>query len=265
VSEFASAGKIKEAYAAAKYKAKLELDTDRPDKEVEERIRALEEAFLTLGDEQKRAEFDQLLGDDPQQVAGPEGPSRYAGNTSSAEAIYRDGLRHMRLGGYSTAAVCFRKVLQQDKANPYLLKRLARAYWNAGEIKFAAQTIEQAIELDHSDWENYFILGKVLEQQDNLIGARRCFKRAFELNPADQRANAEFQRGSLVWEKIGRSARAAAKSFLPDPRAKSPRAKSLRLADGLVARATVTRTVGAALQRLKPQPSRHTFRYMGVI
>jgi tetratricopeptide (TPR) repeat protein len=184
-------------------------------------------------------------------------------------------------------------VIRYEKNNPFLLKLMAKAYQNAGEPGFSVQAIEQAIELEPDDWETHIMHGMLQEQKKKLGSARRSFRLAYRLNPTNPAVIIQFDRGSLVLEKVVLRLKAGLRHVKPDAAAKSfhlsggpivkemlmtwrldtklrhffadclpdPHARSFRLEDGLITRDLVVRLVEATGEKLKPKPNRFTFRF----
>jgi tetratricopeptide (TPR) repeat protein len=298
IPEYASALKIKEAYVALDQKCRYEWDADDPTDNCREEMGAIEEAYLVLSDAAKRRQYDELRLTDQATIHALKAKAAFQMPTDfrAREAIYRQGLEHLRNGRNADAAVCLRKVMQHEKNNPFLLKLTAKAYLAAGQSRLATQVIEKVIELEPDDWDGYLMLGKLREQQKKLLAARRCFRLAYRLNSRNPLVVAEFERGSLVLEKIVIGLRSALRHLAPDPNARSLRlsdglirgemlatlkanrkvrcffagflpdqhARSFRLEDGLITRRMVARAAAVAREKLTPRPSRYTFRYTGV-
>jgi len=297
IPEYSSNAKVKQAHAELMHKFRKEQDEGLCGPAFEERRQLVEEAYQVLSNDKRRREFDQFILGNKQKIYTVEGtaivqmPSDFTVN----EIMYRDGLEHLANGRYDQAVMCFKKVLQYDKDNPFLLKLIAKSYENSGEAVFAQQAIERAIELEPDDWESQLTIGKIQEMQKRLLAARKSFRLAYQLNPKNREVITQFDRGSLVLEKISLGVKWGFRHFQPDSKAKSfqlsdglitvdimmnwkiedklrwffaqfrpnPNARSFRLADGLITREMLARFIEITGEKFSPLPNSHTFRYRG--
>jgi stress-induced-phosphoprotein 1 len=115
----------------------------------------------------------------------PDDPDAYFSLAYSAlmEEDYEECIRLSKLG---RARVC-----GQD---PTGLINLARAYQHLGRYKKSVATLEEAIRIDPTWSEAYQCLGACYEDQMKLDQAKKYYRRAVEVDPANRAAQRNLER-----------------------------------------------------------------------
>ena len=181
-------------------------------------------------------------------------------DVSFDEQLYHQGLVHLEAGRADQAIPCFKKLLKFEKGNAHLCHLTARAHLAVGAKSFALQMIKDALVEEPKNVEHVLLLGEILERSGRLSIARRTYRAAYQLDPKNAEAQAQYERGSLRIEKIGKGANVVVNSFLPDPDA-----DTLRYKDGLLTWEMVVRFASILGKKFRPMPSAHTFHFTGII
>lgn len=93
--------------------------------------------------------------------------------------VYMDG------GDLKRAETLYRKLLEEDNANPEIYSNIGKIMLKKKSYKEAIQAYVRAVELDDKDDQKFLALGKLYHLMMRYSVAAECFKRAAELKPRE--------------------------------------------------------------------------------
>lgn len=172
------------------------------------------------------------------------------------ESYYMEGIGHLENENHEAALVCFLKLLKYDeKDNPILYRLVAEAYLMQGSISYAISAAEKSLEFNPDSDEATLLLGKLYEQDNQLCNARDCYVLAYKKNPHNSEIKIQYERGSLISERITILTAKTGKCFVPDKNA-----KSFRMKEGLISQKVLLDFVNYIAKLFTPMPNHLSFR-----
>src|SRR5690606_32125088 len=139
-----------------------------------------------VADKQRRYREAQALYSEAIRLHGPD-----------AELFNNLGYSFYLQGNLRKAEAAMLKAVALQPANPRFRNNLGMVYGHQGRHDLAMEQFRRA----GSDADAYYNLAFVLASQDNVEGAKECFRRALAVDPAHERAGralAAFQRSEQI-------------------------------------------------------------------
>jgi len=223
----------------------------------------IQNAFNVLADGYSRARYDVHLFEsifskmDSMDSDGFEHLSLF--NYSENERQYLYAMHALEIGRFRLALRNLKKVMKFEKENTHILRWIAQTYLAFGYHSFAIKAMENALSLEPDNADNYLLLGRILEADGCLRSARRNYRVAYRMNPQRVDIREQYERGSLLFEKLSCCSKNLLTHFIPDPSA-----RSFRYQDGLLTIAMVITAAHCFISRLQPMPISQTFKYTGL-
>lgn len=123
-------------------------------------------------------------------------------DTTDAEIINNLGVTYLGLNDTAKALEAYRRALIKKPENGMYAKNLASLLLVAKRYSEAASTLTNALKIDSSDAETYFLLGNIYFTQDNLTKSEGYYDKAVALNSLEARYC--YNQG-VVKDKLGKS------------------------------------------------------------
>lgn len=253
VSILADRNEITKAYQAII--RQIDMDRETPTirvngYQIDEKL--AEKAFQTLSVSSERKKFDSKL----RQWLQYKSISCFIRPLTWTESLYMEGLGYLENGDHQSALVRFQKLLKFDEQdNPILYRLVTEAFTIQESLTHAISAAENSITIDPQSDECLLLLGKLYERDDQLRKARDCFVEAFKINPKNVEIRKQYDRGSLVNERISKLATRTGQCFLPDKNA-----KSFRLEEGLIPHHVLRGILDYIKKLLTPMPNHLSFK-----
>lgn len=265
VPEYASCKQIKQTYLILSRRMKRDYENRATGKSIRLNADDILEAYAVLSSKERRQKFDQMLAKKRSVISYKVTTSvhdlaiqKEFESVSYGEKLYRKGLACMLAGHHKEALKYFRKLLTFEKSNPLIYYNLSRAYFMGEAYTFAAKSVRQAIKLNPKNENFHLLLGQIYEKRNKPFTARKCYLRAYELNPKNPQVKVQYDRGSIFIENISKKMGRILFSFIPDAKA-----RSFRYKEGLLTKEMVRDFFRTFFYRLRPLPINETFRYTG--
>src|SRR5262245_14902792 len=104
--------------------------------------------------------------------------------TGEVKAAFDAGLQLAQQGKYAEAVAEYKKALEKDAAQPYVLANMADALARNNQNQEAIDTYDKAIALKPDDGALYTNKGVVLGKMGKTAESQEAFKKAASINPA---------------------------------------------------------------------------------
>ncbi len=110
-------------------------------------------------------------------------------NYKSVNVYEMFGMSYLKLDSLDLAKEYFNKALNIDRNNSKILYRLATVEYDLGEIKKAKFSLMMSIHTAKPDLDKqYYLLGSINKEENNLIEAIHYFEKSFQNNPKKYKA-----------------------------------------------------------------------------
>jgi tetratricopeptide (TPR) repeat protein len=127
--------------------------------------------------------------------------------SAEVKTIFEAALELAKQGKYAEAIVEYKKALEKDAQQPYILANMADAMGRANQLNEAYETYQKAIALKADDAALYTNMGVLLGRMGKTAESQAAFKKAAEINPGAAAQNFYNLGATLV--NSGRAADAA--------------------------------------------------------
>jgi tetratricopeptide (TPR) repeat protein len=135
---------------------------------------------------------------------------------SSAQDIYTAGEACLKKGDWDNAVVHLKEALQQDPANPKILRDLGQAYYHLGKFDPSLECLHQAYLLDSLDFQTTLYLGLNYERKGDSERAQEVYQKY--LQPGQKPRGTKKIRARLSWlnqQQIKKQIQAALANEIP--------------------------------------------------
>jgi tetratricopeptide (TPR) repeat protein len=104
--------------------------------------------------------------------------------TGEVKAAFDAGLALMQQAKYADAIVEFKKAMEKDPKQPYIVANLADAYGRNNQNAEALEAYQKAIAMKPDDAAMYTNMGVLLGKMGKTAESQEAFKKAAQINPA---------------------------------------------------------------------------------
>ena len=118
---------------------------------------------------------------------------------ANASYIYHLGINHFYQQEYGQSIPLLQEALRLQPDLLFAYNYLAQSLKATGQTEEAHKVWDRAIDLDPADAENYFQLGLLRYEQEDLAGAEPLFQKALELDP--EQPYALYYQGMILWKQ----------------------------------------------------------------
>ncbi len=150
--------------------------------QIDEVFNAVTNAYRTLSDKAKRAEYDQSTA-----------PVQVEDVNKKAELRYRQAKVLSGQGRYQEAIILLEEAVRLRKKADYFLLLAQLEMKTPGLLRKAEQDFLNVIGLEPWKADGHVGLGLLYKNEGLTIRAIRCFKKAAEIDPENKRAQAELE------------------------------------------------------------------------
>ncbi len=167
------------------------------EREAVEVFKALTEAYNTLTDRKKRAEYDAQVRAAPGMTSGEMRAAR--DRTQEARIFFHKGTLFLQRRAFQDAEACFRKAAELDPATGRYFCYLGYAIMQnealpqARRLEEARQWFEKAIEASTNDHEPHYFMSLYYKAAGDPDKQRQCLQDALAINPRHVESRREMR------------------------------------------------------------------------